>query len=64
VYKRLGLEWEAVFVINATEGAIPSNRAMESSAQLDEELRLFYVALTRARTWLTGKASPKPFRRR
>ncbi len=26
---------------------------METTAQLDEELRLFYVALTRARTWLT-----------
>lgn len=26
---------------------------METSAQLDEELRLFYVALTRAKTWLT-----------
>jgi superfamily I DNA/RNA helicase len=38
--------------INATEGGIPSNRA-ETTAQIDEDLRLFYVALTRARTWLT-----------
>jgi DNA helicase II / ATP-dependent DNA helicase PcrA len=53
IHSAKGLEWEAVFVINATEGAIPSSRAMETSAQLDEELRLFYVALTRARTWLT-----------
>jgi DNA helicase II / ATP-dependent DNA helicase PcrA len=53
IHSAKGLEWDVVIVINATEGAIPSNRAMETSAQLDEELRLFYVALTRARTWLT-----------
>lgn len=53
IHSAKGLEWDVVVVINATEGAIPSNRAMETSAQLDEELRLFYVALTRARTWLT-----------
>ncbi len=53
IHSAKGLEWDAVFVINATEGAIPSSRAMETTAQLDEELRLFYVALTRARTWLT-----------
>jgi len=52
IHSAKGLEWDAVFVINATEGGIPSSRA-ETTAQLDEELRLFYVALTRARTWLT-----------
>jgi DNA helicase-2/ATP-dependent DNA helicase PcrA len=53
IHSAKGLEWEVVFVINATEGGIPSSRALETTAQLDEELRLFYVALTRARTWLT-----------
>ena len=52
IHSAKGLEWDAVFVINATEGGIPSSRA-ETPAQLDEELRLFYVSLTRARTWLT-----------
>jgi DNA helicase-2/ATP-dependent DNA helicase PcrA len=52
IHSAKGLEWDAVFVINATEGGIPSHRA-ETAAQLEEELRLFYVALTRARTWLT-----------
>jgi DNA helicase-2/ATP-dependent DNA helicase PcrA len=52
IHSAKGLEWDAVFVINATEGGIPSNRA-ETPAQLDEERRLFYVALTRSRTWLT-----------
>ena len=45
-------EFTSMAVINATEGGIPSSRA-ETTAQLDEELRLFYVALTRAKTWLT-----------
>ena len=53
IHSAKGLEWEAVTVINATDGAIPSARSMESAAQLDEELRLFYVALNGARTWLT-----------
>jgi DNA helicase-2/ATP-dependent DNA helicase PcrA len=53
IHSAKGLEWEAVFVINATEGGIPSSRALETPGQIDEELRLFYVALTRARTWLT-----------
>jgi len=53
IHSAKGLEWEAVTVINATDGGIPSARSMESADQLDEELRLFYVALTRARTWLT-----------
>jgi DNA helicase-2/ATP-dependent DNA helicase PcrA len=53
IHSAKGLEWDAVFVLNATEGAIPSSRAQETTAQIDEELRLFYVALTRARTWLT-----------
>ena len=52
IHSAKGLEWDAVFVINATEGGIPSSRA-ETTAQIDEELRLFYVALTRARTGLT-----------
>jgi DNA helicase-2/ATP-dependent DNA helicase PcrA len=52
IHSAKGLEWDAVFIINAAEGGMPSNRA-ETTAQLDEELRLFYVALTRARTWLT-----------
>jgi DNA helicase-2/ATP-dependent DNA helicase PcrA len=52
IHSAKGLEWDAVFLINAIEGGIPSHRA-ESRAQIDEELRLFYVALTRARTWLT-----------
>ncbi len=53
IHSAKGLEWDAVTVINATDGAIPSSRALETPGQLDEELRLFYVALTRAKTWLS-----------
>ncbi len=47
-----GLEWDAVYVINAADGNIPSDMATGSPEEIDEELRLFYVALTRAKEWL------------
>lgn len=47
-----GLEWEAVYVIHATDGNIPSDMTTGSPELIDEELRLFYVALTRARRYL------------
>ena len=47
-----GLEWDAVYVIHAADGNIPSDMATGSPEQIDEELRLFYVALTRAKDWL------------
>jgi DNA helicase-2/ATP-dependent DNA helicase PcrA len=52
IHSAKGLEWDTVFVINATEGAIPSSRASDTVEKLDEELRLFYVALTRAKNRL------------
>jgi len=47
-----GLEWEAVYIIHATDGNIPSDMTTGSPELVDEELRLFYVALTRARKYL------------
>ncbi|MHB9149422.1 MAG: ATP-dependent helicase [Thermoleophilia bacterium] len=47
-----GLEWEAVYVIHAADGNIPSDMATGSAEEIEEERRLFYVALTRARDWL------------
>lgn len=52
IHSAKGLEWDAVYVIHAADGNIPSDMATRSTAQIDEELRLFYVALTRARDWL------------
>jgi len=47
-----GKEWEAVFLIWAVDGWFPSTRAMEDEEELEEERRLIYVALTRARNHL------------
>ncbi|HWA99299.1 MAG TPA: ATP-dependent helicase [Pirellulales bacterium] len=49
IHSAKGLEWDAVYVIHASDGNIPSDLATGDDAQIDEELRLFYVGLTRAR---------------
>jgi len=49
VHSAKGLEWEAVHVIQASDGNFPSDMALSSPDGLEEERRLFYVALTRAR---------------
>ena len=47
-----GREWDAVFVIWAVDGWFPMSRALGSEEQIEEERRLLYVALTRARNHL------------
>lgn len=47
-----GLEWDTVYVIHAADGHIPSEQATGSDEEIEEERRLFYVALTRARNHL------------
>jgi DNA helicase-2/ATP-dependent DNA helicase PcrA len=49
VHQAKGLEWKAVFVIWMADGMFPSSRSMESDAAIEEERRLFYVAVTRAK---------------
>ena len=44
-----GLEFDAVFVIHAADGNIPSDMATGSAEEIEEERRLFYVACTRAK---------------
>jgi DNA helicase-2/ATP-dependent DNA helicase PcrA len=44
-----GLEWPVVFIIGLEEDIFPHVRAMKTAAGLDEEIRLAYVAFTRAR---------------
>ncbi|GAB3293622.1 UvrD-helicase domain-containing protein [Epidermidibacterium keratini] len=49
IHSAKGLEWTQVHVLRACDGAIPSDMALSDEAGLQEEHRLFYVALTRAR---------------
>jgi DNA helicase II / ATP-dependent DNA helicase PcrA len=52
VHQAKGLEWRAVFVIWLTEGMFPGSRSLEKPDALEEERRLFYVAVTRGRDHL------------
>ena len=52
IHSAKGLEWECVYVIHAADGNIPSDMATGSPEQIEEERRLFYVALTRAKNHL------------
>jgi DNA helicase-2/ATP-dependent DNA helicase PcrA len=49
VHQAKGLEWARVFVVWATDGAFPSDLALKDDLGEDEERRLWYVAVTRAR---------------
>ena len=49
VHSAKGKEWKAVFLIWAVDGWFPSSRAVEEPDELEEERRLMYVALTRAK---------------
>jgi DNA helicase-2/ATP-dependent DNA helicase PcrA len=52
IHSAKGQEWRAVFVLNAVDGCIPSDLATGSTAEIEEERRLLYVAMTRARDHL------------
>jgi DNA helicase-2/ATP-dependent DNA helicase PcrA len=52
VHSAKGGEWGVVHLIHAADGAFPSDLATGSAAEVDEERRLFYVALTRAKRHL------------
>jgi DNA helicase II / ATP-dependent DNA helicase PcrA len=49
IHSAKGLEWDVVHLIHASDGNLPSDMALTSRNGLDEERRLLYVALTRAR---------------
>jgi DNA helicase-2/ATP-dependent DNA helicase PcrA len=49
VHQAKGLEWKAVFVIWLADGKFPTNRSLENPDAVEEERRLFYVAVTRAK---------------
>ncbi len=52
VHSAKGLEWSSVHLLHAVDGAFPSDMALSDDNGLEEEQRLFYVAITRARDTL------------
>jgi DNA helicase-2/ATP-dependent DNA helicase PcrA len=52
IHSAKGQEWKAVHVLNVVDGCIPSDMATGSTDELEEERRLLYVAMTRAREHL------------
>ncbi|HYX83266.1 MAG TPA: ATP-dependent helicase [Gemmatimonadales bacterium] len=52
IHSAKGQEWDVVYLLNVVDGCIPSDMATGSKEELDEERRLLYVALTRAKDWL------------
>lgn len=52
IHSAKGLEWENVFLIGMADGILPVSFALSDDDNLEEEQRLFYVAITRARSRL------------
>ncbi len=50
IHSAKGQEWDAVFVLNCVDGCIPSDLSTGDPEQIEEERRLLYVAMTRAKT--------------
>lgn len=49
IHSAKGQEWTSVFVLNVVDGCMPSDLGTGASAELEEERRLLYVAMTRAK---------------
>ena len=52
IHSAKGCEWDVVYVIHVSEGSLPSEKSAGSESELEEERRLAYVAMTRARDYL------------
>jgi DNA helicase II / ATP-dependent DNA helicase PcrA len=61
IHSAKGQEWRSVFILNCVDGCIPSDLATGSSGEIEEERRLLYVAMTRARDDLTLVAPQRFF---
>jgi DNA helicase-2/ATP-dependent DNA helicase PcrA len=53
IHAAKGQEWKSVSVLNVLDGCIPSDLATGSAAEIEEERRLLYVAMTRAKQHLS-----------
>lgn len=49
IHSAKGQEWKSVFVLNVVDGCLPSDLGTGTSAEIEEERRLLYVAMTRAK---------------
>jgi DNA helicase II / ATP-dependent DNA helicase PcrA len=49
IHSAKGQEWKSVYVLNCVDGCIPSDMATGTPAEIEEERRLLYVAMTRAK---------------
>ena len=49
IHSAKGQEWKSVFVLNVVDGCLPSDLSTGTSAEIEEERRLLYVAMTRAK---------------
>jgi len=49
IHSAKGQEWKSVFILNAVDGCMPSDLGTGTTAELEEERRLLYVAMTRAK---------------
>jgi DNA helicase-2/ATP-dependent DNA helicase PcrA len=52
IHSAKGQEWKSVFILNCVDGCIPSDLAAGSTPEIEEERRLLYVAMTRAKDHL------------
>jgi DNA helicase-2/ATP-dependent DNA helicase PcrA len=52
IHSAKGQEWQAVYVLNVVDGCIPSDMSTGQDSEIEEERRLLYVAMTRARQHL------------
>ncbi|MFK0274217.1 ATP-dependent helicase [Ensifer sp. NPDC090286] len=53
IHSAKGQEWRSVFMLNVVDGCIPSDLGVGTTAELEEERRLLYVGMTRARDHLS-----------